>query len=201
MKQRAPAASRNREPLCAVLADELPDAGTVLEIASGSGEHALWFSAAFPHLRWQPTDLSAEARESIAAWREADGTPNLAGPEPLDASAPGWDGAFAGQDIRAIVCINMVHISPWEASEGLFAGAGRLLPQGAPLILYGPYIEPDVVMAPSNLAFDESLKQRDPRWGLRDLATVDALALANGMVRTRRVAMPANNLTLVYRKQ
>lgn len=200
MKQRAPAASRNREPLRAVLAEELPDNGTVLEIASGSGEHALWFAAAFANLKWQPTDLAAEARQSIAAWRKAEGTPNLLEPVALDASSPGWADGFADRGIAAIVCINMIHISPWEAAEGLFAGVGQLLGQGEPLVLYGPYIESNVETAASNLAFDESLKQRDPRWGLRDISAVDALAQTNGMARTRRVAMPANNLTLIYRK-
>lgn len=200
MKQRAPAASRNREPLRAVLAEELPDSGTVLEIASGSGEHALWFAAAFANLKWQPTDVAPEARQSIAAWRKAEGTPNLLDPVALDASAPGWADGFARQGIAAIVCINMIHISPWEAAEGLFAGAGELLGAGAPLVLYGPYLEPDVATAPSNVVFDESLRQRDPRWGLRDISAVDALAQTNGMARTSRVDMPANNLTLVYRK-
>jgi hypothetical protein len=196
VKRSAPAALRNREPIAAVLAEELPPAGLVLEVASGSGEHALHFARALPGLEWQPSDPDPEARASIAAWREEESPANLRAPLALDASAPGWPLERA----EALVCINMVHISPVAATEGLFAGAERLLPAGAPLVLYGPYFEDDVATAPSNLAFDESLRSRDPAWGLRRVAWVDDLAAAHGFARTRRVAMPANNLTLVYRR-
>lgn len=197
MKQHAPAAARNREPIAAVLAEELPATGLVLEVASGTGEHALAFARRFPTLIWQPSDPDAAARDSIAAWREESGPDNLRSPLALDAAAEAWPIAHAD----ALLCINMLHISPWEAAEGLFAGAARILPQGAPLMLYGPYREADVVTAPSNEAFDASLKARNPTWGLRDLAAVNRLAERNGLGRARRTAMPANNLMLIYRKQ
>ena len=195
-RRESPAAQRNRAPIARVLAEELPESGLVLEIASGTGEHAVHFAHEFPALQWQPSDPDEQARAFIAAYVEDAALPNLRAPITLDASAGQWPIAEAA----ALLCVNMVHISPWEATEGLFAGAARALDSGAPLVLYGPYIEADVETAPSNLAFDESLKARDPSWGLRDLADVDALAAANGFERTRRVAMPANNLMLVYRK-
>lgn len=197
MKQHAPATLRNREPIAAVLADELPPAGLVLEIASGTGEHACYFAGRFPGLVWQPSDPDQAALASIVAWQEDGDTPNLLPPVLLDAAQANWPVGRAD----ALLCINMVHISPWEATAGLFAGASRILPAGAALVLYGPYVEGDVPTAPSNMAFDESLKMRDPRWGIRDLSAIDALAEGDGFRRTRREAMPANNLTLVYRKQ
>ncbi len=196
--RESPAAQRNRAPIADVLADELPHGGRVLEIASGTGEHVVHFAARFPNFQWLPSDPQEEALASIAAYREAAGLGNIMPPATLDAAAPQWPLDAAD----AIVCINMVHISPWQATEGLFAGAARLLPpHDGPLVLYGPYLEEGVETAPSNLAFDESLKARDPRWGLRDLEQVDELATRNGFTRTRRVAMPANNLVLVYRKR
>jgi hypothetical protein len=198
VKQHAPAALRNREPIAEVLARELPAHGTVLEIASGTGEHAVFFAHAFPALHWQPTDPSEEALASIAAYRAEERRANLAAPLRLDAADPdGWPVAAAD----AAVCINMVHISPWEASIGLFTGCAAVLPEDAPLFLYGPYLEEGVATAPSNLAFDASLKARNPLWGLRELAAVDRLAADHGFARTQRYAMPANNLVLVYRSR
>lgn len=194
-KREAPATQRNREPIAAVLAEELPGRGLVLEVASGTGEHAVFFARTFPQVEWQPSDPDPEALASIAAYAQEAGLPNLRPALRLDAAAAEWPVMRAD----AVVCINMVHISPWEASEGLFAGAQRLLADGAPLVLYGPFLEAEVQTAPSNLAFDESLKARDPRWGLREVAEIDALAARCGFARTRRVAMPANNLMLVYR--
>ena len=196
MKRHAPAAGRNREPIAAVLTEDLPQAGLVLEVASGTGEHAVHFARTFPDLAWQPSDPDPEARASIAAWREEAALPNLLPPLALDAAAPDWP--IAGAD--AVVCINMVHISPPRATEGLVTGAARLLTAGAPLILYGPYREADGETAPSNLAFDRDLKARNPEWGLRTVEWLDGLAAGSGFRRTRRVAMPANNLTLVYRR-
>ena len=196
MKLEAPAAARNREPIAAVLAEELPASGTVLEVASGTGEHVIHFAARFPHLAWQPSDPDAAARASIAAWAADSGLAKIAPPLPLDAATPDWPVARAD----AIVCINMVHISPLAASEGLLAAAERLLPPGAPLVFYGPWIEPDVATVPSNLAFDESLKARNPHWGLRHTEWMDQLAAAHGLRRASRHAMPANNIMLVYRK-
>lgn len=196
MKQHAPATLRNREPIAAVLAQELPARGTVLEIAAGTGEHAVFFAGAFPALDWQPTDPSPEALASIAAYRDEYAGTNLAAPLLLDAAAPEtWPVTRAD----AIVCINMVHISPWDATLGLFRGAAQLLGSGAPLILYGPYIEAGVETAPSNLEFDASLKARNPLWGLREAETLDALAAQHGVARTARHALPANNIVLVYR--
>lgn len=197
MKRHAPATARNGGPLGDVLAIELPSSGLVLEIASGSGEHALLFANRFPQLEWQPTDTDPGALASIAAWRAENGPENLRAPVTLDASEADWPIERAD----AVLCVNMVHISPWEASEGLFAGAGRILRPGAPLVLYGPFIEAEVGTAASNRAFDADLRARDPRWGLRDVADLDALATRHGLARTARHAMPANNLALVWRKR
>lgn len=195
-KRHAPATERNREPIADVLARELPKAGTVLEVASGTGEHAVFFAARFPQLQWQPSDPDPGALASIAVYRAEYSGANLCEPVLLDASRQDWPVERAD----AILCINMIHISPWAASEGLIAGAKRMLDSGAPLILYGPYFESDVETAPTNLAFDESLKARDPRWGIRDLAEIDDLTAQNGFARSARYGMPANNLVLVYRR-
>lgn len=195
-KRHAPATLRNRDAIAAVLADWLPETGTVLEVASGSGEHVVHFAAAFPHLDWQPSDPDPAGLASIAAYRTEAGLANIAPPRALDASAPEWP----IHRVDAVLCINMVHISPWQATLGLFAGAARLLAAGAPLILYGPYIEPDVPTAASNLAFDASLRARDPAWGLRDTDAVTAAATAAGFAFAERCAMPANNLMLLFRR-
>jgi hypothetical protein len=196
-KQHAPATERNRVPIADVLARELPASGTVLEIAAGTGEHAVFFAGMFPALTWQPTDPSAEALASIAAYLAEYAGDNLAEPVLLDAAAPeNWPVAEAA----AILCINMVHISPWQATLGLFRGAAQLLGStSGPLILYGPYFEQGIETAPSNLEFDASLKARDPLWGLRAAEELDRLADTHGMARSARHALPANNLILVYR--
>jgi hypothetical protein len=195
-KRHAPATLRNRDAIAAVLADWLPAAGTVLEVASGSGEHIVHFAATFPALDWQPSDPDPAGLVSIAAWSAEAGLANIAPPLALDAAADDWPIDRAD----AILCINMVHISPWAATLGLLAGAARLLPGGAPLILYGPYIEPDVPTADSNLAFDASLRMRDPTWGLRQIDDVKAAAVAAGLTFAERRAMPANNLMLLLRR-
>ncbi|HET9640104.1 MAG TPA: DUF938 domain-containing protein [Allosphingosinicella sp.] len=196
MKRYAPAAARNRDPIASVLCEALPENGTILEVASGTGEHSAWFAALFPALRWQPSDPDPEALASIRAWREEAGLDNLLEPVLLDASAEPWPVDSAD----AILCVNMVHISPWAATLGLMRGAGRLLPPGGPLILYGPYRRAGVPTAPSNEAFDRSLKSRDPSWGLRDLEQVSAQAAANGLAFERVHEMPANNITAVFRR-
>lgn len=196
MKRHAPAAERNRGPIADVLAEELPEAGRVLEIASGTGEHAVYFARRFPAIAWQPSDPDAEALASIAAWREEDGSSNLAPPIRLDASEDDWPPLAAD----AIVCINMVHISPVAATQGLLAKASGLLGKGAPLIFYGPFLEEGVETVASNIAFDRSLKERNALWGLREVAWLDQLAALHGFSRRRRVAMPANNIVLVYRR-
>lgn len=196
MKHRAPATERNREPIAAVLREILPERGLVLEVASGSGEHAVHFARMFPQLRWQPSDPDPAALSSIRAWREEANLPNLLEPLELDAAAADWPVGSAD----ALLCVNMVHISPWSATEGLMRGAGRLLPPGAPLILYGPYRRADVPTAPSNEEFDRSLRSRNPLWGLRQLEEVTEAAAERGLHLERLVEMPANNLTLLFRK-
>lgn len=196
MKRSAPATERNRDPIAVVLRDALPDRGTLLEIASGSGEHAVYFAGLFPALLWQPTDPDPEALTSIAVWRQEAGPDNLLEPLRLDAAAQAWPVEAAD----AILCVNMVHISPWAATEGLMRGAGRLLAAGAPLLLYGPYRRAGVATAESNEAFDRSLRSRNPEWGLRDLEAVEAEAARNGLRLERVVEMPVNNLTLVFRR-
>lgn len=196
MKREAPAVARNREAIARALGEILPARGFVLEIASGTGEHALRFAQLFPALEWQPSDPDPAARASIAAWRDEAGLPNLREPVALDASAPQWPVAFAD----AILCINMVHISPWAATEGLMRGGSAILPPGGPLILYGPYRRAGVPTAPTNEAFDASLKARDARWGLRDLEAVQSEAALQGLRFERLLEMPANNLTIVFRR-
>jgi SAM-dependent methyltransferase len=196
-RRTSPATARNRGPILAVLQPRLPAQGLVLEIAAGAGEHAAYNAAALPGLQWQPTDPDPEALASIAGWRAHGALPNLLPPLCLDAAAPDtWPVPRAD----AIVNINMLHISPWAASQGLMAGAARLLPPGANLFLYGPYIERDVETAPSNLAFDQSLKSRNPAWGLRHLDDISALAAQHGLALAERIAMPANNLVLMFQK-
>lgn len=195
-RRHAPATERNREPILAILRDVLPASGTVLEVASGTGEHAIHFAGALPALLWQPSDPDPSALASIRAWAEVAKLPNLRPPLLLDAAAPDWPVATA----HAILCINMVHISPWEATEGLMRGAARLLSGGVPLFLYGPYRRAGVATALSNEAFDENLKARDPRWGLRDLEAVVGLAETHGFTLGSVVEMPANNLSLVFRR-
>lgn len=196
-KRHAPATARNRDAIAAVLADWLPRSGTVLEVASGSGEHIVYFATVFPGLIWQPSDPDAQALTSIAAWRAETGLANIAPPLRLDAAASEWPLTHAD----AALCINMVHISPWAATLGLLAGAARVLADGAPLILYGPYVEAEVPTAPSNLAFDASLRARNPDWGLRDLDAVKAAATGAGLRFAERCAMPANNLMLLFHRR
>jgi hypothetical protein len=193
----SPSTARNRDPILEVLRPRLPASGLILEIAAGAGEHAVYCSAALPHLQWRPTDPDPEALASIAAWREHARLPNLLPPLRLDASDPG---GWPVERADAVVNINMLHISPWAAAQGLMAGAARVLPSGGPLFLYGPYIERDVATAQSNLDFDANLRRRDPAWGLRRLEAVTELAAAHGLALAERIAMPANNLSLVFRR-
>ncbi len=191
-----PATARNRDAILDVLRGVLPASGSVLEIASGSGEHVVHFARAFPDLTFQPSDPEDAALQSIAAWTKDSGLKNIRPPVMLDAASGQWPAHAAD----AILCINMIHIAPWRASEGLFRGAARLLRAGAPLYLYGPYRRADVVTAPSNEAFDESLRSRNPEWGLRDLEAVAALAQDNGFSGPAITEMPANNLSVVFRR-
>jgi SAM-dependent methyltransferase len=195
--QTAPAVARNRDPILAVLRRVLPTGGTVLEIASGTGEHAVHFAAALPGLTWQPTDRDAVALRSIAGWRAAAQLPNLEPPLEVDVTSRDWPVARAD----AVVAINMIHISPWRSTQGLIEGAARLLAPGGVLFLYGPYMEGGRHTAPSNAAFDADLRARNPEWGVRDLDGVTDLAAKHGLDRVERVAMPANNLSVVFRRR
>ena len=197
LRQHAPSAERNREPILAVLERVLPATGTVLEIASGTGQHAIHFAAALPHLVWQPSDLDDEARASIAAWTAHSGLANVRPPLALDVRDASWGIEAAA----AIVCINMIHISPWASAQALIGGAGRLLGPGGVLFLYGPYRRGGVHTAPTNAAFDEQLQRRNPAWGVRDMEDVVALADAAGFDAEDPVEMPANNFSLVFRKR
>ncbi|MGB3614338.1 MAG: DUF938 domain-containing protein [Elainellaceae cyanobacterium] len=203
-RQYAPATERNRDPILAVLKRVLPPSGTVLEISSGTGQHAAYFAPRLSPRHWLPSDYSTEALSSIEAWRHHQPADTLYPPIRLDAQAPTWpvegSGAPQSSPITAIVNINMLHISPWTAGLGLLAGAGRILPLEGVLYLYGPF-RVDDTLVPSNAAFDLTLRQRNPTWGVRDLEAVVAAAEAQGFVFTERVSMPANNLSLVFRKR
>ena len=193
----SPAAARNAEAILAIMRAHLPRRGRVLEIASGSGQHAVAFAAGLPEVTWVPSDPSMAARDSILAWRRDAGLANLIEPLALDATDPA---TWPVDTVQAVVCINMIHISPWSATEGLLALAGRVLTRpGGLLFLYGPYLEDDQPLAPSNAAFDADLKARDPAWGLRDRDTVVAEAQKQGLHLTLRKAMPANNIALLFR--
>jgi hypothetical protein len=195
MKRHAPATTRNREPLLEVLREVLPDAGLVLEVASGTGEHAVHFAARLPRLTWQPTDADEDSLASIRAWSaEADLT-NLRAPLRLDASSPEWPVARAD----ALVCINMIHIAPWAACLGLLQGAGRVLPAEGPLVLYGPFFRDGVPTAPSNRSFDQGLRAQNPDWGVRRLEDVAAAAATRRLSLDRLVELPSNNCAVVFR--
>jgi hypothetical protein len=193
----APATKRNREPLLAVLRRVLPASGTVLEVASGSGEHAVYFAAELPSLTWRPSDPDPAALASITAWTAHAGVANVRPPLVLDAAAEVWPTV----DADALLCVNMVHIAPWEACLGLMRGAAQTLPRGGALVMYGPYRVGGAHTAPSNAAFDADLRARNARWGVRDLEAVVEAARAQGFAHVETVAMPANNLTVVYRRE
>jgi hypothetical protein len=196
LRQLSPSAARNREPILAVLQRVLPAEGRVLEIAAGTGEHAVFFAAALPHLRWQPSDPDPDARASIAAWIEAGDAASIAPPLDIDVMAPDWDAGLDRPD--AILAINVIHISPWEATLGLMAGAGGLLAPGGILFTYGAYKRGGQHTAPSNESFDEWLKARDPRYGVRDLEAVEEAARSNGLALREIIPMPANNFALIF---
>ena len=196
VRRSAPAALRNREPIAQVLGDWLPPSGLVLEIASGTGEHAVYFAERFPGLEWQPSDVHPDALASIAAWRAEAGLGNVRPPVTLDSSKPDWPIERAD----ALLSINMVHISPWRSALGLLDGAARLLPEGGPLILYGPWLSDSIATAPSNLAFDSDLKRRDPEWGLRRVEDFASAAAERGLALVETRHMPANNLMLLLRR-
>lgn len=196
-KRTAAAADRNKPFIAEVLATVLPQSGLVLEVASGTGQHAVFFAERFPQLRFQPTDLDAEARASIAAWTGEAALPNLLPPLALDATRPAtWPLVRAD----AVLCVNMIHIAPWAACLGLLDGAARVLPPDGPLILYGPFHVDHRPTAPSNAEFDAGLRARDPSWGVRDLGDVAEAAKARGLDLAQVVDMPANNKTVIFRR-
>ena len=190
----SPSAERNKDPILTVLGTVLPAQGSVLEIASGTGQHVCYFAAELPGLRWQPTEPEEASREAIVIRLRESGLANVEPPIALDVHEPRWPVAST---YDAVVCINMVHISPWSATHALLRGAARHLGPGGQLVLYGPFLENGTAVA-SNLEFDASLKRRNPDWGLRDLDEVTRLAATHGLQRRKLVRMPANNLTLVF---
>ena len=194
-RMESPAAARNRQPILDVLRSVLPEQANVLEVASGSGEHAVHCTAAMPGWEWQPSDPNAAARESISAWREQAGLVNLREPLPLDVTSIWPAGPF-----DAVVAINLIHISPWEVTEALMVQSAQRLRQGGVLFLYGPYRRNGKHTAASNAAFDADLKARDPRWGVRDLERVVDEAQPHGFMLERAVEMPANTLSVVLRR-
>ncbi len=199
-RQSSPSAQRNREAILAVLKNVLPEAGAVLEIACGSGEHAVFFASHFPALPWQPSDPDPASRASCAAWTAELGLSNVLPPIAIDAAASEW-GPVERIEFKAILCINMIHIAPWEAALGLFAGAGRILPSNGVLFLYGPFMRGGVHTAPSNKMFDQSLRAQDPSWGVRDLDDVAEAATREKLLIAEVLDMPSNNFSVVLRKE
>lgn len=195
MRLSTPAAKRNREPILALLREVLPASGRVLEIASGSGEHGVYFATHLPALTWQPSDPSERARRSIAAWQRHAALDNLRLPLVLDVTEP-WPDEVG--EPSAMLCINMLHISPWSATQALLREAGHRLPLGGVLIVYGPFMRDGEHTAASNAAFDADLRQRDPAWGIRALEDVEAEAQLNGLALQRVDELPANNLGVVF---
>lgn len=200
-RQYAPATQRNREPILKVLLDVLPSTGTVLEVSSGTGEHAVFFAPRLAGRRWLPSDPNPIARASIAAWRNHEPAENLDAPIAIDARDSIWsvEQQELAEPIRAIVNINMIHIAPWSACLGLMAGANRILPPGGILYLYGPYKQGGKHTAPSNQSFDESLQSQNSDWGVRNLEDVIAAAQAQNLSLIQTIAMPSNNLSIVFR--
>ncbi len=206
-RQFAPATARNRDAILGVLQDYLThkDGGHILEIASGTGEHAAYFAPHFPQYTWQPSDINTTALQSINAWRTDINCSTLSPAMTLDVSQPHWYHSLLDRkkqtpfSLKAIVCINMVHISPWAATEGLLNGAGQLLSPGGLLYLYGPYYQQGVETAPSNIAFDHQLQQQNPMWGLRHLTDVIETAKRAGLTHLDTRKMPANNLSVIFR--
>jgi cyclopropane fatty-acyl-phospholipid synthase-like methyltransferase len=192
----SPAAERNKEPILEAIRARLPRAGVVLEIASGTGQHVVHFARRLPALTWQPSDADDDLRTAAAERIRAAGLSNVRAPLRIDVLAPDWPPTEAD----AIVCINMIHIAPWPATKGLMNGAARLLHPGAPLFLYGPFKRAGRHTAPSNEAFDESLRARNRDWGVRDLEDVERCAEQHGLSLVEIVEMPANNLTVTFER-
>lgn len=191
-----PAATRNREPILQVLRRVLPATGTVLELASGTGQHAWYLAKGLPHLTWQPSERDEGMFASIRAWQRHDPVPNLLAPIPLDVTAADWPLERA----EAVFCSNLFHVAPWEVTVGVMHGAGRVLPPGAPLVTYGAYRIGGEHAVPSNRSFDADLRARNPAWGVRDLEAVAEQAEVAGLGLVEQVVMPNNNHCLVFRR-
>ena len=193
----APAFHRNAEPLWQALSPRLPSEGALLEIGSGTGQHAALYARRVPHLSWYPSDIYDSHLASIAAWRQQAGAANLQQPQRVDLTDADWTWSPGGR-LAAMLCVNVLHISPWRVSENLFAGAGRLLDAGRTLFVYGPFMRDGAHTAPSNAAFDASLRAQNSAWGVRDIRDLDRLAVASGLAPAEIVEMPANNFVLVF---
>lgn len=197
----SPSAARNREAIFDAFLAHMPRAGTVLEIGSGTGEHAVHIAAHLPELTWLPGDPDETSRASIAAWVAHMGLANIRPPHAIDVTVDGWTQGVP-RPLAAVVSINMIHIAPFAAAEGLIAGAGEILREGGRLFLYGPFSRNGKHTAPSNAAFDASLKARDPRWGVRDLENdIVPLAEKAGLALEAAVPMPANNFTVIFTRR
>lgn len=195
-RETAPSPERNKQPILSVLARVLPPRGLVLEIGSGTGQHVAHFAEALPNLTFQPSEMDVERHASIAAWASAGNLSNVRPPLAIDVTKLPWPIPMAD----AVLCINVIHISPWEATLALMAGAGAILPAAGVLVTYGPYMRGGVHTAPSNEAFDASLRARNPHWGVRDMDRLVEVAAREGLVLDEALPMPANNFTLVWRK-
>ncbi|MBE9222320.1 DUF938 domain-containing protein [Cyanobacterium stanieri LEGE 03274] len=201
MKQFAPATLRNREPILKVLKKILPSEGGILEISSGTGEHCVYFAPHFPGCIWIPSDINEGAIASITAWKQESGQKNIDYPLMVDVTKPQWYQTFRESQIRAIVCINMIHIAPWDACIGLMAGAGHLLHHGDKLYLYGPYKRNNQHTALSNEEFDQYLQSQNRAWGVRNMETVVQTAEKQGLHLQQIIEMPSNNFSLIFEKQ
>ena len=200
-KKHAPATNRNRQPILEVLKEIIPQTGNILEIASGTGEHSLFFAPHFPQQEWIPSDKQREYLESIQAWRRDCPTDNLQQPMMIDVMKKGWYETLLSRQIKVVICINMIHIAPWLAYLGLIEGAKEILPVKGIVYLYGPYKVQNQHTAPSNEEFDRSLQIQNSTWGVRNLEDVVSVAKENNFVLEKKVSMPANNLSLVFRKK
>lgn len=199
-RQYAPATQRNRQGILKILSEVLPPGSTVLEIASGTGEHATFFASQLESCHWIPSDVNAQARESIIAWQNACPVENLELPLLIDVIQDNWQQEVQHRQINAIVNINMIHIAPWQAWLGLIDGASKLLPEAGMLYLYGPFKQNGEHTAPSNESFDRSLRDRNPLWGVRDLEEIIATAAARNLTLQQVIAMPANNLSVIFNR-
>ncbi len=200
-RRHAPATERNRGPILGILRDVMPAPGTILEVASGSGQHGAWFAAAFPQHRWAPSDMDPGTLASIDAWGRDAPAENILPARLLDTTLTDWPVSDIADDLVAIFNANMIHIAPWEAGLGLLAAAGHMLPAHGILFLYGPFLRGGQPLSENDRQFDHSLRARDPSWGLRDLEHVIAEARSNGLELSRKMDMPAGNLSLIFRPQ